>query len=678
MPKKTDIEFQSIIRNEVEQSLGYYDTEFSNDRIQAMDYYLGEPFGNEQSDRSQVISTEVADTIENIMPSLMRMFTQSEDYVRFMPTGPEDIQRVDDAANYCNWMLNTKNDGFTILHNWFKDALLQKLGVVKFYYEDNSQIKFEDYDGLTDQDITMLLQDESVEVVEREEIVQGEDTYLPDGTISEAPRTYNIKISRRKNTSKICVENVPPEEFLMSKRAKTLKDAAFVAHRTTLSVSDLVEMGYDREEVEKYAGYNDLDTSDERTSRFEDLEASSEYDSADPVMREVLVTESYIYSDYDGDGIAELRRVVTLGDSYEIFENDEADYVPFAILSPILMPHRAIGRSVAELVMDVQLIKSTLLRQLLDNIYNTNNSRVVAVEGQVNLDDLMTNRPAGIIRARAAGMVQPLQVPDVSGSVFPALEYMDLVKEQKTGISRASMGLDADALQSTTATAVSAMQSASQGKIEMIARVFAETGVKDLFKGLLYMITKYQDKPQMLRLNNRFVEMNPDEWDPEYDLQINVGLGTGQRDQQLQTLYGLAAKQEQIMATMGGDNPIVGVAEYRNTLAKITELSGFKDSESFFKDPRNAPPPTPPQAPPVDPKIAMDQQKMQADMQLAQQKAANELEMQKQKIKMEFDFKRQEMEARLELRRQELAMEKELRQEQIRDGLSVSSNLPRS
>ena len=676
MAKISDIEFQSILQNEIEQALGYYDTEFSQDRIEAMDYYLGEPFGNEQSDRSQVVATEVSDTIEQIMPSLMRIFTQSDEYVRFIPKGPEDVLIAEQASDYCNWIINTDNPGFQIMHNWFKDALLLKLGVVKYNWDEVIDVEVEEYEGLNEQELTILLSDDEVEVVSQDETIVGEDMELPDGSIIPAPTIYDVKLRRTKTSGRVNIENVPPEEFLIGKRSKSLRTADFVAHRTTMTVSDLVSMGYDQEEVEQYAGYTELETTEERTSRFEDLETNSEFDSKDPSMRDVLVTESYIKADYDGDGIAELRRVVSIGSSYHILENEEYDHVPFAILSPILMPHRAIGRSVAELVMDVQLIKSTLMRQLLDNIYNTNNARVVAVEGQVNLDDLLTNRPGGIVRTRAPGMVQPLQVPEVSGAVFPALEYMDRIKEQRTGMSRQSMGLDADALQSTTATAVAAMQAASQGKIEMIARVFAETGVRDLFRGILQMVTKYQNKPQIVRLRNQFVPMDPREWQNQYDVQINVGLGTGQTDQQLATLYQIAAKQEQIMGSMGMNNPIVTPLEYRNTLAKIAELSGFKNPTEFFADPRNAPPQQP-QQPQQDPRIAIEMQKMQAEMQMQQAKAQQDLQLQKEKMQMEFAFKREQMVAELQLRQQELEFERQLRMQQLAAGVQTSTNLPR-
>ena len=665
MAKMDDIEFQGIVRNEIEQALGHYDTEYSQDRIDAMDYYLGEPFGNEQPDRSQVVSTEVSDTIEHIMPSLMRIFTQSDEYVRFAPQGPEDVIVAEQASDYCNWVINNDNRGFEIMHNWFKDALILKTGVVKFYWDETTDIETEEYADLNDEELTVILADPEVEIIEQDERTIGEDMITPDGMVVPAPVLYDIKVKRTKTNGSVKIENVPPEEFLITSRAKSLEDADFVAHRSSMPLSDLIQMGYDRDEVEQYAGVSDVETSEERTSRFEDLEGGAPYDSLDPTMRDVLVTECYIRSDYDGDGVAEFRRVLTVGNGYHVLENEECDHVPFAILSPILMPHRAIGRSVAELVMDVQLIKSTLMRQLLDNIYNTNNARVVAVEGQVNLDDLLTNRPGGIVRTRTAGAVQPLQVPEVSSSVFPALNYMDSVREQRTGISKQSMGLDADALQSTTATAVAAMQAASQGKIEMIARVFAETGVRALFRGILHLVTKYQNKEKIIRLRNQFVSMDPRQWDNMYDVQINVGLGTGQREQQLATLFQIAAKQEGIMATMGPNNPIVTPIQYRNTLSKIAELSGFKDASEFFQDPRNAPPPPP------------QQQGPNPQMQMEMAKAEQELALKREKMQLELQFEREKMAAELDLRRQELEFERQLRLEKLRSDIETSVNLPR-
>ena len=398
------LEFQALLRNEIENAHGYYDNEYGIDRIKAMDYYMGEKYGNEQEGRSQVVTTEVADTIEFIMPSLMRTFTQTDDFVKFMPRGEEDVEGAEQATSYANYVINCQNNGFVILHNFFKDALLQKLGVVKVYYDETETMEEETYTNLSDDELTLLLQDDSVEILEQnsEEI----ETYEVDEMSMEGMDSYtsnirhDVVIKRKNYGGMIKVDNIPPEEFLVSKRAASLEEADFVAHRTTMKVSDLIQMGYDRELVERYAGYTELDFSDEVQNRFEDVESGSDTDTSDVSMRDVLVVEAYIKADYDGDGIAELRRVVALGQSSEIVENEVFDHVPFACLSPILMPHRLIGRSLAEIVMDIQLVKSTVMRQLLDNIYLTNNSRIAAVEGQVNIDDLLNSRAGGVVRVR--------------------------------------------------------------------------------------------------------------------------------------------------------------------------------------------------------------------------------------------------------------------------------------
>ena len=664
-----DLQFNALLRNEIENALGYYDSEYSTDRVTLMDYYMGEEYGNEQEGRSQVVTTEVADTIEFIMPSLMRMFTQTDEFVKFMPRQPEDVEGAKQATSYANYVLNCQNNGFVVLHNFFKDALLQKLGVVKVYYDETEDMTEEEYTGLSDDELTLLLQDPAVEIVSQNTEESGEEGVDEMGMpFSDYSVSHDVVIKRMSYGGMIKVDNIPPEEFLVSKRSSSLEDADFVAHRTTMKVSDLIQMGYDRELVEKYAGYTELDTTSEVQNRFQDVETTGETDSSDMSMRDVLVVEAYIKADYDDDGIAELRRVVTLGQGFEIVENDTFDHIPFACLSPILMPHRLIGRSIAELIMDLQLIKSTVLRQLLDNIYLTNNARVAAVEGQVNLDDLLNSRAGGIVRMRQANAVQVLQPPMVGQNAFSLLQYLDEIKEQRTGLSKASMGLDADALQSTTATAVAAQMSAAQGKIEMIARVFAETGVKQLFRLVLTLCLHHGKKEQMIRLNNKFVPIDPSNWKHEYDLSVNVGLGSGQTNEKMAFLAQMAQKQEQILLQTGVDNPLVSLQQYRNTLAELANMAGFKDASRFFKNPEDIPPQ--PQQPPPPSEAEMK-------MQFEQQKFQAELELQKAKQDAELALKREELQMKMQIRQEELRYEAQLRGFEQQVGGKPSTNLPR-
>ena len=664
-----DLEFNALLRNEIENALGYYDSEYSTDRVTLMDYYMGEEYGNEQEGRSQVVTTEVADTIEFIMPSLMRMFTQTDEFVKFMPRQPEDVEGAKQATSYANYVLNCQNNGFVVLHNFFKDALLQKLGVVKVYYDETEDMTEEEYTGLSDDELTLLLQDPAVEIVSQNTEESGEEGVDEMGMpFSDYSVSHDVVIKRMSYGGMIKVDNIPPEEFLVSKRSSSLEDADFVAHRTTMKVSDLIQMGYDRELVEKYAGYTELDTTSEVQNRFQDVETNGDTDSSDMSMRDVLVVEAYIRADYDGDGVAELRRVVTLGQGFEIVENDTFDHIPFACLSPILMPHRLIGRSIAELIMDLQLIKSTVLRQLLDNIYLTNNARVAAVEGQVNLDDLLNSRAGGIVRMRQPNAVQVLQPPMVGQNAFSLLQYLDEIKEQRTGLSKASMGLDADALQSTTATAVAAQMSAAQGKIEMIARVFAETGVKQLFRLVLTLCLHHGKKEQMIRLNNKFVPIDPSNWKHEYDLSVNVGLGSGQTNEKMAFLAQMAQKQEQILLQLGAENPLVNLQQYRNTLAELASMAGFKDASRFFKNPEDTPPQ--PQQPPPPSEAEMK-------MQFEQQKFQAELELQKAKQDAELALKREELQMKMQIRQEELRYEAQLRGFEQQVGGKPSTNLPR-
>lgn len=669
MPDMDDYQLNSIVSSEITDALNHFDSEFSQERIRAMDFYLGEPFGNEVEGRSSVVSTEVADTVEAIMPNLMRVFTANDKYVRFSPRTEEDVERAEQVSDYVNYIINHDNEGYKILYNWFKDALLFRLGVVKYFYEEEESVTEEEYNGLDENELAVLLANPDVEVVEQQETVLN--SYMEDdGTVVPLESSYDLSVRVTERKGKIKVINVPPEEFLVNRRATSLDEAYFVAHRTTMTVSDLVAMGYDREEVEAYAGVSDLDVDEERTNRFQDLEANTGTDAADPTLREVVYYECVMKVDYDGDGIAERRRICAIGDGgSHILHNEPFDHVPFAVVSPVLMPHRLIGRSIYDMTEDLQVIKSTLMRQYLDSVYTSTLPRMVAVEGQVNLDDLLEGTAGGIIRARQPGMVQAITGTPVGGEVRPLMDYLDNIKEQRTGMSKASQGLDANALQSTTASAISATVRGAQVKLESYARTMAETGVKSLFKGILHLVTKYDNKPRIVRLRNNFVPIDPREWTSEYDVVVQVGLGTADDEQKIAFLTQIAAKQEQILMQLGPSNPVVSMSQYVNTLRSIAEIGGFKDADMFFSSPQQIQmqqqqqqqqPPQP------DPAIAMKQQQMEAELALKREKMQADIQLEREKMTME-----------LELRRQELQAEAELRMAKAVTDSQISTNLPR-
>ena len=655
MPKMEESQLKAILKNEVEDALNYYDTDLSSFRIDVQDYYNSEPFGNEQEGKSKVVTSDVQEVIEQIMPSVMRIFTSSKDYVKFLPRQAEDVMGAEQASHYANYVIE-QNSGFSLFHNWFKSAMLFKLGVVKYYWEESENVTEESYNNLTLDELTILTADDNIEIIEQDSRPINEDAEEQTdemGNVVPISMVYDVKIKRKKTSGEIKIINIPEEEFLIPRHCKSLSDAEFVCHRREMTVGELVSMGYDYETVLQYAGTGEeLDQEEEKLNRFDDIDGGTvDNDSLDDSRRKVLYHEMYIKVDVDGDGISELRRICSIGGSYEILENEVFDHIPFACCSPILMPHRLIGQSVAESLMDIQLIKSTVLRQILDNLYLSNNTRLVVQDGAVNIDDVLNNEAGGIIRSKNIGAVQPLSTPLVANQAFPMLDYLDTLKEARTGLNKASMGLDPQVLQSTTASAVNQIVSASQGKIELIARVFAETGVKDLMLGILHLATKHGTQQQMVRLNNKFIPVDPRQWKNNYDIQVNVGLGTGQATDKITVLQRVAEVQSQILTTLGMQNPLTNLSQLRETYAKILELSGFKNVNEFFLDPSQQPP-IPPQPSEAEQEVNVDRMKAEAEIALKQKKLESDIQIAREKLMADIELKRQELNAELQLRGQ--------------------------
>ncbi len=668
MTRMSEQELKAIVAAEIADAAAFAGGRLAEERRRALDYYLGEPFGNEQEGRSRVISTDVADTIEWILPSLLRIFTAGEDVVRFEPTGPEDEEVARQATEYVNWIFQRDNPGFLIFYTLFKDALLQKNGVAKIWWDEDESAERETYLRKTFPELQLLLSDPDVEPVEHSAYEDRIVLAGPDGLpAEEAAVLHDVTVIRRRRRGRVRIEPVPPEEFLISRRARALNDAGFVAHRVRRSVSELTAAGYDRGLIDRLAGADAPDLTPEAQSRrrLEVVAWPGSAGEADRSRRELWVTECYLRVDWDGDGIAERRKVTVAGDGQEILDNEPFDGVPFVALTPIIMPHCFYGLSVADLVMDLQLIKSTILRQILDNLYLSNNGRHV-ISDQVNLDDMMTSRPGGIVRLKSGavpgqGHVMPLETPLVAAAAFPVLEYLDGVREGRTGVTRYTQGLDADSL-NKTATGISQIMAAAQQRIELIARVFAETGVKDLFRQILRLVGRHQNAPRIIRLRNRWVPMDPRSWSTEMDVSVNVGLGTGNRDQMLGHLHTILGIQAQAIQQQGGvDGPLVRLDNVYNTLAKIVENAGLKPAEAYFSRPSDQPAPPPPSsaAPPPDPQLLMLEQQAKVDaarIALAERKTAAELALDRARLAAEMELKRDELEARLALKQEEMLM----------------------
>jgi hypothetical protein len=702
-------ELKSILQAEIDDAIGYIETETVDQRKQALQAYLRQPYGNEVEGKSQIVTGEVAEAIDGALPSLVRIFTGSDNIVIFEPQGPQDEASAKQATDYCNWVFLRDNEGVAILHDWFKDALMQKNGIIKAYWENKEDITKERYYDLSDDELAMLMSDESMEIVEQDTTEfpiydpMGQPVLDPTG-MPVMGSTHNVVVQKRKKSGKVTIENVPPEEFLISKKARTIADSPFVAHRQMLTRSDLVAMGFNKKQVEGLQMDDALAYTPERVVRFSAGEQPYQVQTDDPSMQEIEVFECYVKTDMNGKGIAALTQVFYA--SNEILQDadgkeavEEVDYVPFHSICPIPIPHKFFGDSLADRTTDLQLIKTTITRQMLDNLYLTNNARVVAVEGQVNLDDLLTSTAGGVIRAKSPNAVQQLVVQNVAAQAFPMLQYLDTVQSKRTGVSDATQGLDPSILQNVTAAAVASMQQAGAGKIELMARIFAETGVKSLFQGILHLLCKYQDKARMVRMRGEFIEFDPRTWANQYDVAINVGLGAGNRQEQMAMLSMVLAKQEQLIAQYGPANPYVSPAQYRATLGRMVEIAGFKDSGEFYKaitpeqdQMLSNPPPQQQQMPPevqaimartqaeiqsnqakAQADIQLKQQQQQIDMEMAQQKAALEMQMMREKEAAKLMLEREKQQAYFAMKQQEFEAEAQLKAMKI--GAGITSNV---
>ncbi len=644
----TETELLSIVEAEEKNALGYGGGELGEAREQALKFYNGEPYGNEQEGRSQVVTTEVADTVEWILPSLLKIFTASNKSVEFEPERPGDEAGAKQATDTCNYVFYRQNNGFLALYSFFKDALIQKNGYLKVWYEKSTRTRKERYRGISRGQLLMLASNDAVEIVNVHAYPDPTAQQNPMAqavvqALGTAPEIYDVELSVKEKFGKVCVQPVPPEEMLISVKHNSidLQDSPFTAHRTQKTLSELKEQGFDVEDLIRH-GYDDDDSNNSteaQTRREFSEESKPDTETDDPAMRLVWVTEAYVRVDFNGDGIAELRKVIKTGN--KVLENEETDVVPFPSIAPIINTHRHFGKSVAELVMDLQLIKSTLWRQSLDNIYLTNAPRSAVLsdaQGNVmaNLDDLLTVRPGGIVREYAPNAVRPLTVPFMAKESLTLMEYADSVRENRTGVTRYNQGVDADSL-NKTASGITQIMSASQQRIELIARIFAETGVKQLFKLILHCLSTYSDKAMTIRLRDEFVEVDPRAWANGFDMTVNVGLGTGNKDQQLVHLNAIAQAQ---FAMLQAGLPVVTPKNIYNAQTKIVENAGFKNVEEFWTDPEQMPPSPPP---PPDPRIEADRQRLALAARSQEQKLATDRRRAQEELTLKREESRQEM-----------------------------------
>jgi hypothetical protein len=575
---KSIIEIEGIVSDAIEDAVSFVEGEIAEDRIKAQEYYDGEVYLGHEDGRSSVVATKVRDTVRAVKPSLMRIFLSTAKPVEYIPRGAEDVAMADQATEFMHHEF-TRLNGYRVINDAFQDALVKKQGIVKAYWMTYPEVDIFTYTDLSDDEYTYLIEDDSVTVLEHSVEMTIEMDAM--GMEMEMP-IHSAKISRRKEAGELCIESVPPEEFFISRDARTLKDAYVVAHRTEMRAGDAIAMGFDPDEIlglDSFEGGGDTSSSEEFARRGYDTDFSDE-DPADPAMKNVTITQAYMRIDADGTGVPILHKITCGGTKYKVLDLEPCDECPFAKFEIDPEPHTFYGRSLAEIVMDDQDAATSVLRGILDNVAMTNNPRMAVTSG-VNIDDLLNNEIGSIVRMQQMGQVQDLSVPFHAGQTLSALTYLDGLVESKTGVSRASMGLDPDAMQSTTKAAVQATIQAGAGQTEVMVRNLAD-GMKDLFGLMLRLTHKNIDEEQMMRMNGSFVPVDPRIWDGSMDVMINVGLGTGREEEKAIALNQALQMQQFVYQTYGSQNGLVSMTNIRNTLADQLAVAGIRNADRYF------------------------------------------------------------------------------------------------
>ena len=648
-----DGELAALCQQFESQSVGEEWDEIASQQEKAINYYYRRPFGDEVAGQSQVVDGTVGIVIDNAMAAVLKPFVSAEDTVSFSPRGPEDVEQAEQATEYVNYVINCDNPGFLIFHNWFKDALLTKIGILKIWWEDTSTVEPQQM------------------VMDAMQLMQARESEEYGGEEDNGNGTYTVTLNVVNPDGRVKIEVVPPEEYKISPYARSSKDAVYQAHTpANVTRSDLIEMGIDPEIVETLAAYTGQGKESGREeARYQD----ERYGAADRQLgtphrsQEIIpLKDEYIRVDYDGDGISELRRVLRVADT--ILLNEEVEEPPFALLCPVPMPHKVIGLSLADQVMDLQRIASVLWRQMLDNLYKANNPRPHLPMGSERsdgstADSLMDNAPGAAV-LEGSVPIRYESVPFVADKSFMMMEFLQQQQEDRSGISRAGQGLDANSIKKSgqmTATEMSLIASGKNARSEMIARIFAETGVSDLFKIVLKLLNRHQPKARMIRLRNQWVEMDPRMWNPEMDLTINVGLGMGERSEQimqadaiLQTMAELA--QSPYASLVSPDNVF-------NAVKRKYHAAGIKNADEFLTEPSEAPQEDKPS--PEEMKVQAEMQMQAAKLQAQQQEAQQKQQLAREQAEFEAQLAQQKAEAEFALAERKMAQEMLLAQRKM-------------
>lgn len=639
--------FRRLCSDERKASVGYeHDEELYAQRQQALNYYKGEmPDVKALPNRSKATSSDVSDAIETVLPDLIEIFTASDDVATFSPVGPDDEDAASQESDYINHVIYEQNAGWQQLYTAFKDALLVKTGLWKWWWDDYA---YED-EVLEGQNLAQLeqLMAQSADPMAGFEVVE-----IEEGEAGPFGPTANVTIRQRVDGGKVCFEAVDPVDLMVGRDTVRLKDATYVAHRTRTRAQTLIEQGYDPDLIAKLPNYDSEETEEIEYAR--DTAGETREEAEPNILRHVEVIEHYIRVDYDEDGQTELYKVLTGGDEAVVIDIEEVDAIPLAAITPYPVAHRFFGRSLADLTVEVQKIKTALLRMMLDSGYFALNQRTeVAMDAanEFTISDLLNNTPGRPVRSRTGTAVRPIGAGQLGFDVQGALEYVAVMGEQRTGVVRNAQGLNPDTLHDT-ASGAQALMSAAQKRVRMIARIFAETGVKDLFLGIHDMLRKHGTEVDTVKLRGQWTPIQPASWRRRKDMTIDIGVGSGGRMEELMAFRELAGTMQQVLemqANMTGNplgGPYVTAQNFYEFGKRYIEKLGVKAVDAVWTEPD------------AQQMMAMMQQQGQgedpAQAEMAKAQGQMQLEMMKLQSKADIEQFKANLEAQLKIREQDI------------------------
>ena len=657
------LQIESIVSTAVQDAVDFVDSEIAPQRIKAQRYFdLEVDIGHEEG-RSSVISSKCRDVVRGLKPSLQRVFLSSEKPVEFSPRGPEDVQVAEQATNFISYKFQ-QQDGYKLLNDVFQDALVKKTGIAYVYFDNKEETEIETFENLTDDEFALITSEENVEIIEHEMRTQAT---VDEQEIEVEIVEHDVKISRTLSKGDIAVKAIAPEDFFVDRNSRSVYDCYVICHSSEMRVSDLFAMGFSLEELADLTNteYSVVDDEAEFERRGYAID-ECEDENTSAASKKITVTQAFMELDIEGTGAPILYQFICAGSNYKVLDFYEAEEVPYAIFEVDPEPHAFFGTSIVDLVISDQDASTSMLRGILDNAALVNNPAVQIVDGQVAVEDLLSNEIGRIVRVKSPNAVSEMAVPFTAAQTLPALQYFDQLVDNKTGVSKMAQGLDPDVLKSATATSVAASLEGQAGQAEVIARNLAEGGMKRLFKLMLNIMVKNVDKEQIIRLNGDFVPINLQDWNVDLDLIVNVGVGTGREREKAVTLQQTLAIQQQIYQGYGPMNGVVTLSQMRNTLADLLAIGGLKNADRYFM----------PMTPEIEQQMMMQQQQAAQQAQMAAGQApdpmamAMQTEQMKAQTKAQVDMTKAQMDTQYKMHK--LAMDDDLARDKMIQDLAVA------